>query len=132
MAFLEMVFEGVIVDVVLLLAMSRSSVADVASLMSVTTVRIQLVISVEPFTTETAFRVPSETALVNRARDVVSVLFVLAQLRRGEDFMFVSEKFFVSSAKITISTRPFSNLTLYRLRYETGGTHTTSSCHVCS
>lgn len=127
-----MVFEGVIVDVVLLLAMSRSSVADVASLMSVTTVRIQLVISVEPFTTETAFRVPSETALVNRARDVVSVLFVLAQLRRGEDFMFVSEKFFVSSAKITISTRPFSNLTLYRLRYETGGTHTTSSCHVCS
>ena len=132
MAFLEMVFEGVIVDVVLLLAMSRSSVADVASLMSVTTVRIQLVISVEPFTTETAFRVPSETALVNRARDVVSVLFVLAQLRRGEDFMFVSENFFVSSAKITISTRPFSNLTLYRLRYETGGTHTTSSCHVCS
>lgn len=127
-----MVFEGVIVDVVLLLAMSRSSVADVASLMSVTTVRIQLVISVEPFTTETAFRVPSETALVNRARDVVSVLFVLAQLRRGEDFMFVSENFFVSSAKITISTRPFSNLTLYRLRYETGGTHTTSSCHVCS
>ena len=127
-----MVFEGVIVDVVLLLAMSRSSVADVASLMSVTTVRIQLVISVEPFTTETAFRVPSETALVNRARDVVSVLFVLAQLRRGEDFMFVSEKFFVSSAKITISTRPFSKLTLYRLRYETGGTHTTSSCHVCS
>ena len=131
-AFLEVVFEGVIVEVVLLLAMSRSSVADVASLMSVTTVRIQLVISVEPFTTETAFRVPSETALVNRARDVVSVLFVLAQLRRGEDFMFVSENFFVSSAKITISTRPFSNLTLYRLRYETGGTHTTSSSHVCS
>lgn len=78
--------------------------------MSVTTMRIQLVISVEPFTTETAFRVPSETTLVNGARNVVTVLFVLAQLRRGEDLMFMSENFFVSSTKITISTRPFSKL----------------------
>ena len=127
-----MVFEGVIVDVVLLLAMSRSSVADVASLMSVTTVRIQLVISVEPFTTETAFWVPSETALVNGAWNVVTVLFVLAQLCRSEDFVLMSENFFVSSAKITVSTRPFSKLIWYCLRYEMRKTHTTSSSHVCS
>lgn len=131
-AFLEVVFEGVIVEVVLLLAMSRSSVADVASFMSVTTMRIQLVISVEPFTTETAFWVPSETALVNGAWNVVTVLFVLAQLCRSEDFVLMSENFFVSSAKITVSTRPFSKLIWYCLRYEMRKTHTTSSSHVCS
>lgn len=74
--FLKMVLERGVIDVVLLLAMSGLSIADVASLMLVTAVCIQFVISVESLATETAFRVTSETALVNGTGDVVSVFLV--------------------------------------------------------
>ena len=92
-----MVLERGIIDVVLLLAMSGLSIADVASLMLVTAVCIQFVISVESLATETAFRVTSETALVNGTGDVVSVFFVFPQLRHGKEFVLVGEDLLVSS-----------------------------------
>ena len=98
---LEMFLERIVVDIVLLLAMSRPSVTDMAPLMPVTTVSIQFVISVEPLSAETAFWMASKPALINGAGDIISVLFVLAQFRHGEKFMLVGEDFFVPSAKIT-------------------------------
>lgn len=100
---LEMLLERIVVDIVLLLPVPRPSVTDMAPLVPVTAVGIQFVISVEPLSTETAFRVASKPALVNGTGNVISVLFVLAQLRHGEEFMFVGEDFLVSSAKITTS-----------------------------
>lgn len=95
--FLKMVLERGVIDVVLLLAMSGLSIADVASLMLVTAVCIQFVISVESLATETTFRVTSETALVNGTGDVVSVFFVFPQLRHGKEFVLVGEDLLVSS-----------------------------------
>lgn len=92
-----MVLERGIIDVVLLLAMSGLSIADVASLMLVTAVCIQFVISVESLATETAFRVTSETALVNGTGDIISVFLVFPQLRHGKEFVLVGEDLLVSS-----------------------------------
>lgn len=99
--FLEMVLERGIINVVLLLAMSGSSIADVASLMLVTAVCIQFVISVESLATETTFGVTSETTLVNSTGDVISVFLVFPQLRHGEEFVLVGEDLLVSSTQIT-------------------------------
>lgn len=95
--FLEVVLERGIIDVVLLLAVSGLSIADVASLMLVTAMCIQFVISVESLATETAFRMASKTALVNSTGDVVSVFLVFPQLRHGKEFVLVGEDLLVSS-----------------------------------
>lgn len=99
--FLEMFLERVVVDIILLLAMSRSSITDMTPLVLVTTMGIQLVVSVEPLSTEPTLRVAFEAALVNGSRDIVSVFFVLAQFRRRKEFMLVGKHLFVSSAKVT-------------------------------
>lgn len=106
--FLEVILQRIVVDVVLLLAMSGSSIADVASLMPVTAVSIQFVISVKSLATETALWVTSETTLVNGTWDVVSVFLVFPQFRHGKEFMLVGKDLLVSSTKITASSWSFN------------------------
>jgi hypothetical protein len=77
------------------------SVTDMTSLMLVSAVRIQFIITVEAFVAEFTFGVAFETTLVNSARVVISELFVLAKLRDGEKFVFVCKDLFVPSTQIT-------------------------------
>ena len=78
MILAEMFLEGIVVDVVLLLAASRSSVTDMAALMFVPTMRIELIVIVESQMTETTLRVSLKSALVYRSRIIVTEFFVFS------------------------------------------------------
>ena len=78
MILAEMFLEGIVVDVVLLLAASRSSVTDMAALMFVPTMQIELIVAVESLMTETTFRMPLKSALVYRSRIIVTEFFVFS------------------------------------------------------
>ena len=106
MVFLEMFLQCVVVNIVLLLAVSGSSITDMAPLVLVPTVGVQLVVSVEPLSAETTLRMTFKTALVDRPRGIVSVFFVLAQFRHGKQRMLVREHLFVSSTQITTTYQP--------------------------
>lgn len=98
---LEVVFQRTIVNVILLLPIHRSSIADMTALVPVPTVNIELVIPIEPLATETAFRVSSKSTLINRTGNIISVLLMPSQLRNGKEVMLVGEYFFVPCAEIT-------------------------------
>lgn len=84
MVFLEVLLKSIVIDIVLVLAIARLSVTDVTSLMLVSAVSIQLVITVEALVTEFTFRVAFETTLVNSTGRIISEFFVLAKLRDSE------------------------------------------------
>lgn len=73
-----MLLEGVVINVVLLLAVGRASVTDVAAFMFITAVGVQLIITVESLATETALRVTLEATLIYSTRLVVARLFVFS------------------------------------------------------
>lgn len=100
---LKMIFERIVVDIILLLASTRPSVADVTSFMAIATMSIEFVVSVEPLATESTLGMTSKATLVHGARHIVTMLFMLAQLGRREKLMFVSEDLLVASAKIAKS-----------------------------
>jgi hypothetical protein len=81
MIFLEMTFKGLIVHVVLLLAVVRAPVTDMAAFMLLTAMGVQLVVTIEALSAETTLRMPFETALVDGTGLVITILFVLSQLR---------------------------------------------------
>jgi hypothetical protein len=72
----KVLFQRVIVNVVLRLAASAPSITDMATLVLVSAVSIQLVVAVEPYVTESAFRVALEPTLVDGARSVVPESFM--------------------------------------------------------
>ena len=76
------------------------TIADVASLMLVAAMCIELVIAVKTLTTETTLRMAFETRLIHGARVVISVLFVLAEFGLSEKLMLVGEDLFVPRAEI--------------------------------
>lgn len=84
MVFLEVVLEGLVVDVVLLLAVRGATVTNMAAFMLVTTVRIKFIITIETLATKATFRMSSETALVDGTWLVVADLFMLSQLGVGK------------------------------------------------
>lgn len=98
--FSEVLLERIVIDKVLLLPASFSSVADVATLMLVATMRVELIVSVEALAAESTFRVSLETALINCARIVVAKFLVLLEVCEGEELVLVSEYFLVSSTQI--------------------------------
>lgn len=100
MILAEVVFQRVIVDIVLLLTTAVASVADVAAFMLVTTMCVQLVISIEALAAKTTLWVSLKSTLIDRARVVVPELLMLAQFWECEEFVFVREDFFVSRAKV--------------------------------
>lgn len=97
----EMFFEGIIVDIVLLLAIGISSIANVTAFVAISAVGIQFVVAVEPLVTETTLRMSLETALIDGAGLVVAILFMFSQLVPCEKSVFVGEDLLVSGAKVT-------------------------------
>lgn len=81
---LEVIFKGVIIDKVLLLTIAGPAVADMASFMPVSAVGIELIISIESYSTEPALWMASETALVSSTGIVVPILLMFSQLGRSK------------------------------------------------
>ena len=102
MVLAKVVLERVVVDIVLLLTTTVTSIADVAAFVLVTTMRVQLVVAIETFSTKATFRVSLEPTLVNGAWVVVTEFLVLSQLRKCEEIVFVSKDFFISCTKIAV------------------------------
>ena len=75
--FLEVLFESIVVNVVLVLAVPRLSVTNVTSLMLVSAMGIQFIVAVETFMTKFTFRMTFETTLVDGAWVVIPELFML-------------------------------------------------------
>jgi hypothetical protein len=103
MVFFEVDFEGIVVDKVLLLASAITPIADMAAFVLVSTVCVQLVVSVEALSTEATFRVSLEAALVDRTRVVVTELLVLPQFGECKQLVFVRKDLLVSCTQVTVS-----------------------------
>jgi hypothetical protein len=101
MVFSEVNFEGVVVDKILLLPGTLAAVTDMAALVLVPTMCIQLVVSVEALTTEAALGMPFEAALIDRTGVIVAELLMLPKLRVCEKLVFVGEDFLVPRTEIT-------------------------------
>lgn len=101
MFLLEVMLEGIVVDVVLLLATPRSSITDKTTLVAVTTVGIQLVVPIKALMAKSAFRMPFKTTLIDRSRDVIAIPLMFSQFRIGKKGMLMRKHFFVPDAKIT-------------------------------
>ena len=80
----EMHFKRVVVYIVLLLSAPFAAIADVASFMLVSAMRVKLVVAVEACSTESAFWVPLESALVDCTGIVITEFLVLLQVGRCE------------------------------------------------
>jgi hypothetical protein len=74
--FLEVDFERVIVDKVLLLSAAITPVADVAAFVFVSAMCVQFVISIEALSAETAFWMSLEATLIDGAGVVVAELLM--------------------------------------------------------
>lgn len=94
--FREVDGECIVVDVVLLCRLRATSIADMATLVLVATVCVQLVRRVEALSTEPALGVALEAGLVFRARLIVAGSLVLAQIDSREECVLVGEDFFVT------------------------------------
>jgi alkylated DNA nucleotide flippase Atl1 len=76
--FSEVDLERIVVDVILLLPTAAvSTIADVATLVLVPAMGVELVITIKTLTTEAALRVSLETALVDGTRIIVAEFLVL-------------------------------------------------------
>jgi len=78
-----------------------TSVADVAALVPVTTMRIEFIFAIEPLPAEPTFRMTSESTLVDCSWVVVAELLVLPQLVLCKELMFMCEDFLVPGTQIT-------------------------------
>jgi hypothetical protein len=101
MVFPEVYFYGIIVDKVLLATPLGLAVTDMTPFVLVSAMCEKLVVAIKALSTKAAFRMSSETALVNRARIVVSKLLVLSQLGECEKFVLVRKDFLVPRTEIT-------------------------------
>ena len=63
--------------------------------------RIELIIAIEPLSTEATFWVPFEPALVYSSRMVVSKFFMFSQILLSEQFVLVCKDLLISCAQIT-------------------------------
>lgn len=95
--FLEVILKCIVVDIVLLLSVTRSAIANVASFVAVAAVSIELVVSVVSLAAESTLGVSPETTLVNGSGNMVSVLLMVAQLCHRKELMLVGEDFLVPS-----------------------------------
>lgn len=96
----KVLFELLVVEVVLRIATPIPTVADMATLVPLPAVTVQLVIPVKSLTTKATLWMTLEPRLIDSSRSVVAVLFVPPQICKGEKFVFMSEDFLVSRAKI--------------------------------
>lgn len=76
------------------------SIADMAPLMLIPTMRIELVVAVEALSTEATLGMTLESALIDRPRIIVTELFVLAKFTDSEELMLMGENLLVSRTKV--------------------------------
>lgn len=98
-----MTLKGLVVNVILLLAVVGTAVTDMTAFVLLTTMGVQLVITIEPLPTETALGMSFETALVDGPRPIIAVLFVFSQFCVCKEGVFMGKDLFVPRTKITIS-----------------------------
>lgn len=98
MVFLEVLFEGVVVAVVL--RPRIPPVAEKAPLMSFPTVLVELVVVVESLAAESAERMTLEAGLVRRAWLIIATSHMLLQFLIGKELMLMSKNLLVPRAQI--------------------------------
>lgn len=101
MVFPEVLLERIVVHKVLLLPAPITAVANVAAFVLISTMCVQLIVSVEALATETAFRVSLEATLIDRARVIVTELLMLPEIGKREELVLVREDFLVPRTQIT-------------------------------
>lgn len=107
---LEVILQSAVVNVVLLLPIPRPSITDMTALMFVSAVSIEFIISIEPLAAETAFRVSSESTLVNRTGNIIAMLLMSSQLRSGKKLMLMCEHFLVARTEVTARLLVFTSM----------------------
>lgn len=100
MILAEMELKSIVVEIVLRLSSTVPSITYVAALVSVATMCVELVVTIEALSAETALGVALETGLVYCTGVVVAVLLMLAKLGRGKKLMLVGEDLLVAGAQI--------------------------------
>lgn len=101
MIFPEVLLKCIVVDVILLLSATISAVTDVAAFVLVTTVCVQLIVSIKALTTEATLRMPLESTLVDSTGVIVTEFLVLPELGEREELMLMSEDLLVSRTQVT-------------------------------
>lgn len=96
-----MILKSVVVDIILLPAAVPLSITDMASLMLVSTMCVELVVSIKALTAEFTFRMSLEPTLVNGTGVIVTEFLVFPKLCYSEQFMLVGEHLFVTRAEVT-------------------------------
>ena len=97
----EMIFQGAIVYVVLLMPRGIPSIADEAFLVLISAMLIQLIISIKTDPAEATFRMTFEATLVHSSRVVITKLFVPSKFLMSEQLMLVSKNFLIPCAQVT-------------------------------
>lgn len=100
MIFVEMPLQRVVVLVVLRILAAGPSIAQMASLVLLSAVRVELVVAIESPPTEAALRMALEPALIDRAGVIVTELLVFPQLILREELMLVREDLLVPRAQV--------------------------------
>lgn len=89
-----------VIEIILWIATAVPPITDMTSLMLLTAVIIELVVTVESLPTEATLWMTFEARLIDRSWIIVTVPFVLSQFAKREQFVLMSEDFFVPRAQI--------------------------------
>lgn len=84
MVFAKVYLQGVVIHIILRIASAVSSIADMASLVLVPAVCIQLIVAVESLLAKAALWMAPETCLIFGPRVVITESFVFPELLRSE------------------------------------------------
>lgn len=114
MVTLEVVFQGLVIDVVLLLAVGGTAITDMATLVFISTVSIKLVIAVETLAAKATLWVSFKTTLVDGTGLIITILLMLSQLCMSEKSVLVGEDLLVSCTEITRESQLISRLVVAR------------------
>jgi len=101
MVFSEVYLECIVVDKVLLLPCLIPPIANVTSLMLVSAMRVELIVTVKALSTETTFWMTLKPTLIDSPWIVIAELLMLAQFAKGKEIVLVGEDLFVPGAEIT-------------------------------
>lgn len=104
---LEVLLQGIIVDVVLRIPVGAAPIADVTALVTVSAVLKELVNRVEAFVAKPAVGMALKAALVFGPRHIVPVALVASQFGDSKQFVFVGKHFLVPRAQLTVHLSDF-------------------------
>ena len=76
-------------------------ITDMAFLMLLSAMYIELIVAIESFFAKSTFGVTFESTLIYGTRIVVSKSFVFPEFTKGEEFVLMCEYLLVSGTKIT-------------------------------